>query len=73
MAPVSAPKMAKNTQPIMLATRSGTMVSRQKGGDKEARAHQSEHVCQGDVVQKDFGSRRLKMAFQVTSLGSRPI
>jgi len=35
MAPLSAPKMAKNTQPIMFATRSGTIVCVSRGATKK--------------------------------------
>ena len=61
MAPVSAPKMAKNAQPIMLATRSGTMVCVSKVATKKIAPTRANMLASVMLCRK-ISSRRLKMA-----------
>src|SRR5215467_3785745 len=72
MAPVSTPKMAKNAQPIMFATRSGTIVCVSNVATKKI-APTRANILASVMLCRKISSRRLKMASQVTLLGSRPI
>ena len=72
MAPLSAPKMAKNKQPIMFATRSGTIVCVSKVATKKI-APAKANILAKVMLCRKISSRRLKIASQVTFSGSRPI
>src|SRR5258708_11355619 len=71
-APVSAPKMAKSAQPIMFATRSGTIVCVSNVATKKIGAARA-NILASVMLCRQISSRRLKMASQVTLFGSRPI
>ncbi len=70
--PVSTPKMAKKTQPIMFATRSGTMVWVSRVATKKI-APTTANMLASVMLCRKISSRRLKMASQVTLSGSSPI
>ena len=72
MDPVSAPKQAKNAQPIMFATRSGTIVCVSRVATKKM-APISANVLARLMLATKISSSRLNSASQVTLLGSRPI
>ena len=72
MAPVSKPKTAKKAQPIMLATRSGTMVWVSRVATKKT-APTSANMLASVMLCRKISSRRLKIASQVTLSGSSPI
>ena len=61
MVPLSAPKPAKNAQPIMLATRSGTMVCISKVATKKIAPTRANMLASVMLCRK-ISSRRLKIA-----------
>src|SRR5262245_30577744 len=64
--------MAKNAQPIMFATRSGTIVCVSNVATKKI-APTRANILASVMLCRKISSRRLKMASQVTLFGSRPI
>ena len=59
--PLSAPKPAKNAQPIMFATRSGTMVCVTRVATKKIAPTRANMLARVMLCRK-ISSRRLKMA-----------
>src|SRR5882757_329110 len=64
--------MAKNAQPIMFATRNGTIVCVSNVATKKI-APTRANILASVMLCRKISSRRLKMASQVTLFGSRPI
>ena len=61
MSPASAPKTAKNAQPIMLATRSGTIVCVSSVATKKIAPTRANMLASVMLCRK-ISSRRLKIA-----------